>query len=70
MNWLCRIGLHRCDTVRDTGMHRYRVCRPCGKRQVTGTDPREARRLWQPWDRGWLETGKWTTAGPPPRKTR
>lgn len=65
MTLLCRIGLHRCDVVRDTGCHEYRVCRHCGKREInTGS------RGHQPIDRGWLETGEWTKMVPPPKTYR
>lgn len=61
MTLLCRIGIHSGDVVRDTGCHRYRVCRQCGKREITGY----CRYGAQPIDQGWLETGEWTVIAPP-----
>lgn len=54
------LHLHRFRTVRDTGGHLYQQCQ-CGKRRVL-----EVGRIYQPVDRGWVETGEWTPLGLPP----
>jgi hypothetical protein len=55
--------IHRWQTVKDTGFRAYQVCARCGKRRIT---PR-GMNGFQPVDRGWLETGRWTPMGLPPR---
>ncbi len=55
---------HSWKLVKDTGLNKYYECR-CGKRKVD-YPPEGAGFGYQPVDFGWVTTGKWTKAGPPP----
>lgn len=59
--WLCRIGLHSWQTIRDTRVHHYDVCRRCRRRRIV----RVMRHGYQPRDLDWLATGEWRRMYPP-----
>lgn len=48
-------------TVGDTGVHAYQVNEVTGARRIIRTSEHG----YQPIDKGWLETGKWTVSSPP-----
>jgi len=61
--WLHKVGIHSWETVWRTLANVYQECRVCGKRRVV----RLGVGVHQWVDEGWVETGRWTKVGPPPK---
>lgn len=59
-----KLCIHWYHEIKNTGLHSYQQCR-CGKRRIISGSGG-----YQPVDRDWVRTGRWSIVSPPPALVR